>query len=147
MTKLSPHFSLAEFTASDTARKIGNRNQPTAQHLRHLYQTAAYMEWVRSLFGRPLIITSGYRNPAVNRAVGGVPTSDHALGWAVDFHIPGETLLDVGLRIFSTGIPFDQLIGEWGRGVLHISFNPRMRYQLLTQRGGPGSAFEQGLRP
>jgi zinc D-Ala-D-Ala carboxypeptidase len=49
------------------------------------------MEAVRALFNRPIEITSAYRNPQVNAAVGGVPTSAHALGHAADFHVDGMT--------------------------------------------------------
>jgi len=84
--KLTDHFTLAEFTASDTARLLKNANAPSAIHLKNLKATAIGMEEVRKLLGdRPIRVTSAYRNPVVNKAVGGVANSDHALGLAVDF--------------------------------------------------------------
>ncbi|WP_310496499.1 D-Ala-D-Ala carboxypeptidase family metallohydrolase [Sandarakinorhabdus sp.] len=145
--QLSPNFSLAELTVSEAARERRLSNAPNGTHLVNLRRTAAQMERVRALFDRPVTVTSAYRNPVVNRAVGGVPTSHHALGWAVDFTIPGLTLMAVGRAIAASDIEFDQLIGEWGRGILHISFAPALRRQVLTQRGGPGTAVELGLVP
>lgn len=137
---LSIHFSLAEFTRSDTARAMGNSNRPTPQHEKNLAATARGMELVRSfLGGYPIRITSGYRNPEVNKAVGGVANSDHALGWAVDFQVPGfGNPYQVAKALSKSGIKFDQLIHERkpnGAWWVHISFNPRMRGQLLTYNG------------
>lgn len=132
--KLSKHFALAEFTRSDTAARLKIANAPTPEHLTSLVKLAAALERVRALFGgRPIRITSAYRNPSVNRAVGGVPTSDHAQGWAADFHVDGLTDLDAARAIDASGLAFDQLIYEPGRCV-HLSVAPRMRGERLTQR-------------
>lgn len=139
---LSPHFSLAELTVSDTARARGLPNLPLPEHLNNLRITAHRMEAVRFILGRPITPNSGYRNPEVNRLVGGVANSDHALGWAVDF--PGT--LAEAQRLAQRLDSFDQLIIERNATTIHISFNPRQRMQTLTQRGGPGTAIEQGLR-
>lgn len=142
--KLSPHFSLDEFTRSDTARAMGDANQPTEQHFNNLSKVAWDMENVRALFGKPVRITSGYRNPRVNAAVGGVPNSDHAVGWAVDFKVEGVDDYDACVAIRDSSLKFDQLIYEKGRAI-HISFNPRMRRHVLCQPGGPGSMVYVGL--
>ena len=143
---LSEHFTLEEFTRSSTANEIGNDNSPTPEHLENLTQTAAGMELVRSACGNvPVTVTSGYRNPVVNSAVGGVPNSDHALGWACDFHINGLTPIQAASHIEVAEIKYDQLIHETSRDILHISFNPRMRQEALTQAGGPGTPFTKGI--
>lgn len=139
MRLLSPHFSIEEFTASDTAEAIGDANEPTTEHLQHLKELADFMERVRALFGRAIVIFSGYRNPVVNRAVGGVPNSDHALGYACDFRVAGMTPLAVARAIAASELHYDQCILEGGRGVVHIGINPRGRRQNLSQPGGPGS--------
>ena len=91
-------------------------------------------------------MTSAYRNPRVNRAVGGVPNSDHALGWACDFQVPGQSLIETARKVRDGGmLVYDQLIYEPGRCV-HISFNPRARGQVLTQRR-LGGRCEQGINP
>ena len=144
---LTKHFTLAEFIRSDTARSMGNSNRPTPAHEKNLYETALGMEKVRHfLGGYPIRITSGYRNPEVNKAVGGVANSDHALGWAVDFQVPGfGTPYEVAKAISRSGIAFDQLIHERkpnGAWWVHLSFNPRSRRQLLTYNG---KSYTQGI--
>lgn len=143
---LSPHFSLAEFTLSSKALSMGIENTPIPGHLENLRALAVRMEEVRTLFDRPIEITSGYRNPEVNRAVGGVPNSAHALGHAADFHVDGLHDLEVARRIRDSVLRFDQLIYEKNRCV-HISFDPRMRAHVLRQPGGPGSKCFKGLEP
>jgi putative chitinase len=144
--QLSAHFFLAEFTISSKALSMGVENTPTPEHMVNLRSLAEQMELVRALFDRPIEITSGYRNPVVNAAVGGVPNSDHALGHAADFHVDGLHDLDAAKRIRDSELKFDQLIYEKNRCV-HISFNPRMRRQILRQPGGPGSPIHTGLQP
>src|SRR3954454_10760995 len=94
-TKLTPHFALEEFTASQTAVLHHLDNTPLAPHRANLQRLAEAMEEVRALFNASIHINSGYRSPAVNAAVGGVPTSDHSLGYACDFHVAGLTDLEV----------------------------------------------------
>jgi putative chitinase len=139
--KLSAHFSLEEFIISSKALSMGVKNDPTPAHLENLKRLAE-----RALFSRPIEITSAYRNPQVNAAVGGVPNSAHALGHAADFHVDGLSDLEAAKRIRDSGLKFDQLIYEKSRCV-HISFDPRLRQQVLRQPGGPGSAVYNGLEP
>ena len=145
MTQLSPHFTLSEFTRPDKAAQIGDANEPTPAHLENLKRLAAGMEEVRALFGKPIRITSGYRNPRVNRAVGGVPTSAHALGCAADFTVDGFTPLAAAKKIRDSGIKFDQLILEGSRGVVHLSFDRRLRQEVKRQPGAAGSDVFWGL--
>jgi len=78
--KLSKNFDLKEFTKSETAETLGLTNAPAKLHLTNLRITAMGLEQVRKFFGgSPVTITSGYRSPALNEAVGGVSNSDHAL--------------------------------------------------------------------
>ncbi|RMX06701.1 DUF882 domain-containing protein [Corticibacter populi] len=88
--QLTPHFSLRELTRSSTAERLRLDNTPGAADLDALRQTAELLERVRThLGGHPVTVTSGYRSPAVNRAVGGVTSSDHARGQAADIVVPG----------------------------------------------------------
>lgn len=141
--KLTPNFLLAEFTRSDTAARLQMSNEPGADHLANLRLTALGMEMVRLIIGKPIRITSGYRAPAVNRLVGGAPTSAHALGYAADFIVPSLGLAETARRLAGR-LPYDQLIYEHGRCV-HISFDPRLRGEELTQRGGAGTPLEPGI--
>lgn len=141
---LSPHFSLEEFLLSSTALALKIANTPTPEHLQNLHHLADRMEAVRKLFGKPIEITSGYRNPEINAAVGGVPTSAHALGHAADFHVIGVADLAAAKVIRDSDLAFDQLIFEKNR-CIHLSVDPRMRRQVVRQPGGPGSPVYPGL--
>lgn len=129
-TKLTPHFTLEELTHSQTAMRKGLDNTPNAVIINNLTITCANLETVRALLNAPLMISSGYRSPAVNRAVGGSATSAHTHGWAVDFICPGfGTPKQITDAIKASDIMFDQLIeeGTW----VHISFAPTKRRQVL----------------
>lgn len=137
---LSDHFSLAELTI--TRQPIDNT--PPKDLLPVLKATAEQMERVRELLdGASIIVTSGYRSPAVNRAVGGSPTSGHMKGYAVDFIAPrfGDPLA-ICRKLAASDLKFDQLLqeGTW----VHISFDPRMRREVKTKSG---DGFVTGLRP
>jgi hypothetical protein len=120
--KLSEHFTLAELTQSQTAARAGLKNDPTPEALENLKYLAGRLEAIRKLLGRPMIISSGYRAPAVNRLVGGAANSQHMLGQAADFIAPAYgTPYEVASAIDRSGLKYDQLIHEFGRWV-HVSF-------------------------
>ena len=86
---LTKNFTLEELTKSDTAARLKIDNTPPAAMVANLLYTANVLELVRAWLGNSAMrITSGYRGPAINRAVGGADNSDHAKGLAVDFHCP-----------------------------------------------------------
>jgi zinc D-Ala-D-Ala carboxypeptidase len=142
--RLSPNFSLEQFTRSDTAIKNGIANTPLPEHLKNLTNLAKCMEEVLALFDGKIEITSGYRNPDVNKIVGGTPTSAHCLGHAADFHVEGQSDLEAAKRIRDSNVKFDQLIFEKGRCV-HISFDPRLRGEVKRQPDGPNTKTFPGL--
>jgi putative chitinase len=147
--QLSANFSLEEFTRSDEAAKRGIVNTPTPGHLENLQNLATQLEAVRTLLGRKIKITSGYRNPELNEAVGGVKNSAHAVGHAADFHVDGLSDLEAAKLIRDSTLVFDQLIYEENRCV-HISFDPRdgkPRREVKRQPGGPGTDTFLGLEP
>lgn len=133
---LTPHFTLAEMTVSQTAARKGLSNEPSERALENLIKTAYVMEDIRALLGnKPISVSSGYRSHAVNKAVGGSNTSAHVDGLACDFICPAfGSPLAICKIIARSGIKFDQLIeeGTW----VHISIDPRMRQQVLTMRNG-----------
>lgn len=146
--QLSEHFSLAEMIASQTAARRNIDNTPQPGVVDHLRTACAGLEKVRAALGHPLIVSSGYRSPALNRAVGGVDSSAHCQGWAVDFICPAfGTPHQVAEKIMASGIKFDQCICEGGaNGWVHISFAPAMRQQALTAKFGPdGTTYSPGL--
>lgn len=141
-TRLTAHFALEELLATQH-RNIDNRAPPEV--VATLRTTAARMEQVRRTLGKRVItVSSGYRSPELNRAVGGARTSAHLTGHAVDFNCYGfGAPIDVCRAIAASGLPFDQMIeeGSW----CHLSFDPRLRRQILTRR--PDGGYEAGLRP
>jgi hypothetical protein len=134
-TRLTSHFVLEELACTQH-REIDNT--PPPEVVATLRTTAARMEEVRRLLGeRVITVSSGYRCPALNRAVGGARTSAHLTGHAVDFNCYGfGDALEVSRAIAASDLAFDQLIeeGTW----VHISFEPRLRRQVLTRRLGGG---------
>jgi putative chitinase len=125
--QLTPHFSLAELTVTKT--KLDNT--PSKAVTEVLRTTSFYMEKVREALGNVAItVNSGYRSPDVNKAVGGSTNSAHTHGYAVDFTAYGHTPLTIANTLAKSSLKFDQLIYEntW----VHISFDPRMRGELLT---------------
>lgn len=140
MTRLSENFTLRELVASDTARSQGIENRPEEQAVIYLARLAMVLEMIRAeLGGRPVVVTSGYRSPVLNRAVGGSRTSAHLDGRAVDLVVPlfGPPA-EVAARVAGMGfVVFDQLILErFGRrewvhlGMARIGEVPRR--QVLT---------------
>ena len=113
-----------------------------------LKRLAEKMEGVRTLLGdRGISVNSAFRNQAVNEAVGGVPNSAHALGFAVDFTCASfGTPFDICKKIAASPLQFDQLIHE-RRNWVHVSFDPnRNRRQLLTLPV-TGSTYQDGILP
>lgn len=133
MTQLSEHFALDEFTASQTAARLGIDNTPDAEALENLRNTAAGMEQVRAFLGGvPVKISSGFRCLALNAAVGSRTTSQHVTGCACDFTAPAYGTPEQIVRdLLTSGVPYDQLIYEFATWV-HISFSPQNRRQALT---------------
>ena len=140
---LTPHFTLEEFTDSQTAARKGIHNVPAAssQERKNLQRAAEVMEEVRRLLGdKPILISSGYRSPAVNAAVGGSKSSAHVSGLAVDFSCPGfGTPLAIckQLQPHMKTLGVDQLIHEFGTWV-HLGLTagaPRHMAMTIDNRG------------
>lgn len=135
---LSPHFTLKELTTTDH-RELAN--VPDEGQIANLTRLAAFLEQVKAtLGGKPIIVTSGFRSKAVNDAVGSKDSSQHRLGCAADFRVPGMTP-DQVVRVLATSpVPYDQLIREFDSWT-HISIpnlpdgKPR-RQVLIIDRSG-----------
>lgn len=150
-------FSLAELTASGEATHRGIDNQPGPEHLANLRALCvAVLDPLRESLGVPIKVTSGYRSPALNAAVGGSATSQHALGQAADLQVSGRSALDVFKHIVASDLPFDQVIYEdkdpktkW----VHVSHDPKrarreIRVAVFTNgkpTGYPMKTREQAL--
>lgn len=130
MSRLSKYFTLEELTASQYAIRHRIDNTPSASVLNVLRTTAVKLDAVRQLLGRPVYVSSGYRCPKLNAAIGGAKTSQHVKGEAVDFTCAKfGTPYAIVKAIKSSSIEFDQLIceGTW----VHISFSSSPRREVL----------------
>jgi hypothetical protein len=112
---LSPHFTLAELTFTDHRQFDNTPNQIEIANLQRL---AVLLEQARTLLGAPIMINSAYRSKAVNDAVGSKDSSQHRLGCAADFRVPGMTPDQIVKALIN--LPYDQIIREFDRWT-HIS--------------------------
>ena len=138
---VTQHFTIEELYASATAKKLGIDNKPGVQHMINLVYLAAYvLEPLRVAMKEPIKIGSGYRCEKLNKAVGGVYTSQHSKGQAADLCIDGD--IQKGRKWFNyikNNLPFDQLIWErnpkTGNYWVHVSFVfpdfGKNRYQVI----------------
>ena len=115
--QLSPNLSLAEVTKSDTAIKNGINNQPTQEHYENLVAIAnKVFQPIREHFGKPIMVSSGYRSLALNKKVGGSATSAHCSGEALDLDADtfgGMTNADI-FNFIRQNLDYDQIIWEFG---------------------------------
>lgn len=148
--RLTPHFSLAELTVSQTAVRAGLPNEPVGTALHSLQRLAQFLEQVRSLlFNSPILVSSAYRSPAVNGLVGGSFMSAHMKGLAADFIAPKYgTPKQICEAIRDSHLQFDQLIyeGTW----VHVSIpeaGRSARRDSLTAvfRGGQATQYLRGI--
>lgn len=135
------HFNLSEFFRSSTAAKSSIKNEPSPDERATIVRNINLLvdnvlDPVRDKFCTPVIITSGYRCPQVNRLVGGANNSQHMSGCAADFRIEGGTYLtmrQVFFYIYDT-LEFDQLIYYRSKNFIHVSYVPNCnRYEAFLK--------------
>lgn len=130
--KLSKNFTLDEFTKSETAAKLRIDNTPPKEAVENL--TALCVELLqplREIYGKPMQISSGYRCEALNKAVGGVATSDHRLGKSADVKCENpRKLLEL---LVSTGLSWDQAILY--PAFLHLSYRKGANRKQVLYNG------------
>ena len=133
--KLSKNFALSEITHSNTAKRLGIENEPTETHLQNMQHLVDnLLQPLRDAIG-PIRVSSGYRNPELNRAIGGSRSSQHCKGEALDlqFWQMGEMNNKVIYDwILQSGLEFDQMINEFDFAWVHISLKKKgNRNQVL----------------
>lgn len=136
MPKLTDHFSLEEMTFSETAIRHGINNKPDPGSRQNLLELCEnILEPIRGIATGPITVTSGYRSPILNSIIAGAPDSQHKTGEAADINCPLFNPIILFQKIRESGLPFDQLIDEFGAWV-HVSHRSpgRNRRQLLRSR-------------
>jgi len=122
---LGRFFSWAELTRSNTARRLGLDNTPTPEAQANMRALVAdVLDPLREKLGKPIRVSSGYRAPAVNRAIDGASRSQHMKGEAVDIEVDGMSAQELAAFILRSGLPVDQVIwydAERG-GHVHLSY-------------------------
>jgi hypothetical protein len=133
--RLSKNFTLSEITRSNTAKRKGISNEPKKEHLDNLQRLITNLiQPIRDSLG-PIRVTSGYRSPKLNRAIGGSTKSQHCKGEACDlqFWKNGEMCNQEIYRwVLNSNIEFDQMINEFDFSWIHISLKEdQNRKQVL----------------
>ena len=127
--KLSEHFSLGEMTKSNSHPEV--YNIPSHEAIANLTNLCKWLEILRERAGVPIIINSGYRSPQLNKKIGGVPTSNHFTGCAVDIRVSGmEQLIRYAAILLDyadeSNQEFDELLIEKNRhGAIWLHFAVR----------------------
>ena len=153
--KLSKHLELAEVIRSSTAKRLGIKNEPTAEHLANLKLLAENIfEPIREHFGRPIFISSGYRSAALNKATPGASTtSQHSKGEAIDIDMDGTEISNKQVFEFiKNNLVWDQLIWEFGNkdnpDWVHVSYSAtgKQRKQILSATKVNGKTVYTNLK-
>ena len=125
---LSDHFSLAEFTKSQTAIRKGIKNEPKEEAIENMRLLCEnILEPIRENYGLPFTLNSGFRSLGLNTEIGSSPTSQHVTGQAADFEIPTISNKDIAHWI-RDNLDYDQLLlefykeGDPSSGWVHCSY-------------------------
>jgi len=135
---MTPHFTLAELTATSHRQFDNTPNEAETANLQRL---AEFLEQVKTaLGGKPIMINSAFRSKQVNDSVGSKDSSQHRTGCAADFRVPGMTPDAVVRAVIAAGLPFDQIIREFDAWT-HISVTntpdgtPRRQALIIDKSG------------
>ena len=122
--KLSKNFTRAEIEHSNTAKRLGIKNEMSEKHLKNMQVLLdKLIQPMRDAIG-PIRISSGYRSPQLNQAIGGSTRSQHSKGQALDVQFWSGGKMNNKIIydwILESGIEFDQMINEFDFAWIHIS--------------------------
>lgn len=124
------YFSFTELIS--TVSTAQENNLPDWDDINRLLELCRWiLDPVREMYGKPIVVTSGFRSPSLNRLVGGVPTSQHMQGLAADLLCyDSKALFDL---IAESDLPFDQLIYYQKRKFVHVSYSPTYRHEVIVK--------------
>lgn len=132
--KISKNFSLEELTHSDTAQRLKIDNAPRTEQIINLCALVHHvLQPLRDHYGQPVKISSGYRCPKLNKAVGGVTNSQHIRGQAADIKIQGVTPTHIADYI-ANHLPYDQVILY--PTFVHVSYSIQANRRNRLRGGG-----------
>lgn len=119
------YFSIAELCKSDTAKKLGIKNDPNESQRANLVALIEHvLDPLREIYGKPIMVSSGFRNYKTNAAVGGSKTSDHMSGCAADIYTTGGIVENRKLaKLIAEKLCFSQLIDEKNYAWVHVSYH------------------------
>lgn len=131
---MAKFFTVKELTKSTTAQRKGINNIPSKEQEQNLIALIEnILDPLREAYGRPIIVTSGYRCPALNKAIGGAKSSQHMAGQAADIRTIEDTVAE-NKKLFDLvqklKLPFDQLIDEHNFDWVHVSYSDRNRREV-----------------
>lgn len=129
------NFTIQELVRSDTAAKLGIDNRcPQEQEERLKELVDNVLDPLREAYGKPIQVNSGYRCPALNKAVKGSPTSDHMKGMAADITAGSPKENKILFEMIQwLDLPFKQLIDEKGFAWVHVSYDrDNLKHQVLA---------------
>ena len=129
------YFTIKELTKSDVAKRNKINNTPTMQEEANLVALVEnILDPLREAYGKPIIVTSGFRCERLNKLVNGSKTSQHRTGQAADIRTVEDTV-EENKKLFDLvqklNLPYDQLIDEYNYDWVHVSYSPRNRKQIL----------------
>ena len=147
------YFTIEELSASTEARKMGIDNTPTTEAVDKLTALVeAVLDPLRNRYGHPIHVSSGYRCPRLNKAVGGAETSQHVRGEAADIYVTKAKEMAMLFSLIYYLLPYDQLI--WERGTdeapawIHVSYREgNNRRECLRYDGKKYYPYKPTLRP
>ncbi len=126
--KLSKNFTRAEIEHSNTAKRLGISNEMSEKHLENMQRLIDNLiQPLRNELG-PVRISSGYRSPALNRAIGGSSRSQHSKAEALDIQFWKDGKMNNKVLydwIIDSGLEFDQMINEFDFSWIHISLKSK----------------------
>ena len=150
--KISAHLNLAEVTRSDSAKRHGIDNTPTAEHLENFKLLAEKVfEPIRLHFKTPIFISSGYRSQALNAFIKGSSSSQHCKGQAIDIDMDGSKGGVTNKMVFDfivSRLEWDQIIWEFGTDSnpdwVHVSYvkTGNRKQKLKAVRSGGKTIYQ-----
>ena len=149
ITKISDNISYREATHSDTAKKLGIKNDPTEEHLVNMILIAEKVfQPLREWCEHPIKVNSMYRSEALNTALRGSKSSQHRFGQALDLDTLGEKSNADLFNYISEHLSYDQLIWEAGTDAepdwIHVSYvneEKNRKQRLKMKRKGARTQY------